>query len=307
LILFREANAISIGGNITTSHAKQFMVDLPMALVVVIFTYIVTLWMKSKNRANQYALASGGILGFILLLRLEVFVFILPLLFILALFLIPKRQYSIFLKQSIIFFLGIILVISPWVFRNWYKTGEFFINSPFFHYQVIQLRYHPPEESSPTQTINNTNTPVAITPAPSNTDQQQAKISPVISTPITVTPIIPTTVPSPTDSVKKEPEISNDPLIIAANNALSFIKSQYREIPGLILTHFLHSQIQTFLVLPTRLQGVEAISGFMAHHSSEKLLEECCSVRYYARSLPYWKEWDGSFPLHTILPILGII
>jgi hypothetical protein len=307
LILFREANAISIGGNITTSHAKQFMVDLPMALVVVIFTYIVTLWMKSKNRVNQFALVSGGFLGFILLIRLESFVFILPLLFILAIFLISKRQYSIFLKQSLIFFLGIILVISPWVFRNWYKTGEFFLNSPFFHYQVIQLRYHPPEESSPTQTINNTNTPVAITPTPSSTDQQQAKISPVISTPITVTPIIPTTVPSPPDSVKKEPEISNDPLIIAANNALSYIKSQYREIPSLILTHFLHSQIQTFLVLPTRLQGVEAISGFMAHHSSEKLLEECCSIRYYVRSLPYWKEWDGSFPLHTILPIFGII
>jgi len=307
LILFREANAISIGGNITTSHAKQFMVDLPMALVVVIFTYIVTLWMKSNNRTNQYALVSGGFLGFILLIRLESFVFIFPILFILAILLISKRQYSIFLRQSLIFFLGIILVISPWVFRNWDKTGEIFLNSPFFHYQVIQLRYHPPEGSTPTQTINSTNTPATITPTPSNTVQQQSEISPVISTPIKATSIIPTSAPSPTELVKKDPEISNDPLKIAANNALSYIKSEYREIPGLILTHFLHSQIQTFLVLPSRLQGVEAISGFVAHHSLEKLLEECCSIRYYVRSLPYWRDWDGSFPPHTILPILGIV
>jgi len=291
LILLRETNSISIGGNITVSHAKQFMVDLPMALGVVIFMYLVVLWMKQLEKGTLLALITGGFLGLIMLIRPETLVFIFPLFLILAIILFPKKHYGLWVKHIILFILGITLVISPWVWRNWKKTGLLFLDSPVFYNSLIALRYKPiPTEAPPlpTEEIPNESSAIDSTPLPT----LESTTSPAaISIPLD----------------KEIPSGTGDPIKDAVNKAIVYIKTNTRQITGFIITHYLNSQIQTFLILPTSFRGIDSITAYIGHHSPEKLWEECCSVRNYVRRMPYWHDWDGTFPSQAFVPLTGII
>jgi hypothetical protein len=292
LILLREANSISIGGNVTVSHAKLYMVDLPMALLVVIFMYLVIKWLKGLEKDYLLGLICGGFLGLAMLIRLETFVFFFPLLVILAILLFPKKRYALWAKQIILFILGITLVVSPWVFRNWQKTGLVYIDSPVFYYGLIAVRYQPVPTEAP--------------PSPS---EEELDVSPIANPTLAPTADVenePLPTPFPIDEEELTSELS-DPIREAANRSIEFIKANSKQIVGFISTHYLNSQVQPFLVLPTSYRGMDSLIGFIGHKSPETLWDECCSVQNYVRRMPYWHDWDGSFPSQTIIPLVGII
>ena len=71
LNIFREQTAIELSGRITTSHAKMLMADLPTAVVLAGFIFVVIVWLKAKHPNWKMALISGGILGASMLIRPE--------------------------------------------------------------------------------------------------------------------------------------------------------------------------------------------------------------------------------------------
>ena len=128
LIILRERNAIAISGIANISHSKLLMTDMPTLLGVVLLTLILTLWFESPERRQIYALMAGGIIGLWILVRLQFFVLILPVLILI--FFVFIKQPKTMVKFALIFLLGTLLAITPWLIRNWQLTGYLALDSP---------------------------------------------------------------------------------------------------------------------------------------------------------------------------------
>lgn len=144
LAIFHEVNAIALAGVVNVSHAKLLMSDLPTALGVIGFTYASVKWMKTKGERSYLALIAGGVIGLTILVRLQAII-ILPPVVVLAWFSTSKPPRER-LKEVLILAAGLMLVVGPWVYRNWQKTGEFTFGTDPSQTGLIQQRYSPTEE-----------------------------------------------------------------------------------------------------------------------------------------------------------------
>lgn len=135
LILLREANAIAMAGVITTSHAKLLMVDLPATLCLVCFILAMVVWLKGNGGKQEWVVVSGGILGICMLIRVEFAAMILASLLVMLIYFWKRPRELI--TNAALFGLGIALLLSPWIWRNYDKTGELFLDSPSFRAEDI--------------------------------------------------------------------------------------------------------------------------------------------------------------------------
>lgn len=125
LIILREKNSIALSGDILTSHARLMMSDMIATLGVVLILYLAVRWLfKEKPRALEFAIV-GACLGLTALVRAQVLILILPLLLFIFL---HQKQIGQAVRSSIFVLLGIILVMAPWVWRNWNLTGTFVLD-----------------------------------------------------------------------------------------------------------------------------------------------------------------------------------
>jgi len=289
MIVLREANSIAGAGMITTSHAKLIMVDLPSALLNTFFILLVIKWLKEIEYKKLYALISGGALGLSMMIRLESFVFFFPLAIIMMVILFPKRLYSLWIKNVILFLLGITLILSPWIWRNWKATGMIYIDSPYFRYSLIAQRFRALVTSTPESRNIATESPLPTI----QEGEPEWTPSPQMVSPITSAE--PTALPS-----SEEENVQT-----TIKQAVSFIKENPKQLVGFFLAHSLNSQIQTFLIMPSTFRGLDSMAGFLGHHSFQKLWIECCSLENYIRRMPYWHNWDGSFPKQSVIPLVA--
>ena len=179
------------------------------------------------------------------------------------------------------------MVISPWVYRNWQRTGQFFIDSPLFRFGLINQRFQPavsPQTIYPEPVGSGQNPGAAVTtPVPNSTQ-------PALAVAITATPV---------------PAVPGQPWVqTVTQNYLSAALKKPGELVGYALAHFANSQIQSILIFPTAYRGLDSGLAFLAHRDLFRYLDECCSLTNYSRQVPYWHKWDGTFPSQSILPIL---
>lgn len=127
-IIFREANAIALSGDIRVSHSKLLMTDLPAALGIAAFTLLIMRWLQSERSDARWLIGVGGALGVLALLRSQAIVF-LPALLILV-FLLSKQDLRKRLLHAGIVLLGFVLALFPWLFRNYQITGQFGYSQP---------------------------------------------------------------------------------------------------------------------------------------------------------------------------------
>jgi hypothetical protein len=283
LIMLREANSIAASAYITSSHAKLIMVDLLVTLAVVFFAFWAILWLKQAETKSLSALISGGSLGLAMLIRLETSVLSLSPLLLASLILLPKKKFRIWTKQIVLFFFGIIIVISPWVYRNWQISGRIFVDSRAFRYLVIIQRFKPLEQSQPATPAATPSAPAAASPTPY---------------PSPSTPVSPAA-PQPTLA----PRSGYEALQLLAENYLHLSIQNPGELVGIFAAHFLNNQIQTILIYPSTYRALDSTIGFMGHRDFSRYWQECCSLTDYTRRLPFWRKWDGGIPSQSILPI----
>lgn len=122
LVIFREKNAIALSGETRVSHSKLLMSDLPAALGIALLCLLSVVWLQRVGKKRQLPLLMGGALGLIVLLRSQTIVLV-PLLLaiiVLSLYRNPKRL----LEGGLLFSLGLFVVLSPWMWRNYQKTGR---------------------------------------------------------------------------------------------------------------------------------------------------------------------------------------
>ena len=163
LIIIREANSVWLTERITTSHVKLLMADLPTLLVTLIFVLVAITWLKNIKERKLLALITGGALGFALLIRPEAVVYAIPLLLISGLILQKDRLWSLWLQGSLLFALGLLLVIAPWIWRNYAVTGEFFFDNPLHNTSLINQRFQPAPEAT-VASPQGIEEPVIVTP-----------------------------------------------------------------------------------------------------------------------------------------------
>jgi hypothetical protein len=156
LITLREANSIKLAGVITVSNAKLLMSDLPAAFGIALVALTVIAWLQNPRRRQSFPLIAGGLIGLFMLIRPEIGV-LLPFIGLVAAFRFHRRPIS-WTKNMVWLAIGVALLLSPWIWRNWQLTGKVFLDSPNYRADLIARRYNTepdktsieqqPEESS---------------------------------------------------------------------------------------------------------------------------------------------------------------
>jgi len=125
LIALREANAIRLSGEIVASHAKLMMSDLATMLGVAVILYI-SITLLAKRERNSWTLAIlGACIGLTILVRAQTLI-VLPV--VLLFFIVNRKPVKTGLREALIVFLGLALILAPWVWRNWNLTGTFVLD-----------------------------------------------------------------------------------------------------------------------------------------------------------------------------------
>jgi hypothetical protein len=285
LIIQREANSIWLTERITTSHVKLLMADLPAMLVTVLFVLLGVVWLQHLAERKLLALICGGTLGLAMLVRPEAFVFAIPLLLICALLLWKDGGWRLWLQSGVLFSLGLLLVISPWIWRNYATTGEIFFDSPLHNTSLIQQRFQV-EPGAPDLPAEDAETPTTAESAPLPAPPRE-------STRPSTSPLSQTQPPAPT------PETSNLRLRRQVNQLFGRVLQEPDVLARASLAHYLNSQVQSLLILPAVFRGTEGLIAWLGHRSAERLWEDCCGATSYIRRAPFWRQWDGRFPAST--------
>lgn len=285
LIIQREANSIWLTERITTSHVKLLMADLPAMFVTVLFVLLAVIWLQNLAERKLLGLICGGALGLAMLIRPEAFVFAIPLLLICALLAWRDGQWRLWLQSGVLFGLGLLLVISPWVWRNYATTGEIFFDSPLHNTSLIQQRFQfePGAPDLPSEDVESLS---SAEPAPSPAPPHESTRPSTSSQPQTQSP-------APTL------ETSNLRLRRQTSQLLGRALQDPDILVRAALAHYLNSQVQSLLILPAVFRGTEGLIGWVGHRSAERLWKECCGVTSYIRRAPFWRQWDGRFPPGT--------
>jgi hypothetical protein len=300
LIILRETNSIRLAATITTSNVKLLMADLPSALMVAIFIYLVVLWLQNPEGRRLLALACGGVLGLAMLVRLETVTFFFPLAVLAAFVLFPKRRIGLWAQSGLLAGLGIILAISPWVYRNYRLTGDIFIDHPYYRFGLIIQRFNP-------AFMEGTLKPRGGQPTPTETppDQNAPKVAPALSfqPPQSKTSSVLAQSGGPAQPTPT-PGIPEELIQQETGKAIDYIAQNPAHVLGVMLGHYLHSQVQTFLILPSTFRLPDSFIALIGHRSLSRLWKECCSLEGYLRHLPYWRKWDGTLPGQAAVPLI---
>ncbi|MBN1304532.1 MAG: hypothetical protein JXA13_08860 [Anaerolineales bacterium] len=128
LAIFRELSALLVSSQTRVSNSKMFLTDIPTALAVTAACLFVMRWLRDKDCRKSAALVAGGMFGLLLLLRTQSML-LLPIVILTAwLAYWPKwKDWSI---AIVIFSLGVIVTVTPWLTHNRMVSGSFTLDSP---------------------------------------------------------------------------------------------------------------------------------------------------------------------------------
>ena len=127
LFIFQEHNGISLSNVINVSHSKLLMSDAFTAFWIMVYTLIILVWKRHRGSLFLLCLA-GGVLGAAMLVRPQA-VFLAIVLLIVILF-DDLPHYKRFIFHILLFSLGTLCVISPWIIRNYRLTHTIVFDEP---------------------------------------------------------------------------------------------------------------------------------------------------------------------------------
>ena len=128
LIILRELNGLKLAGIIGVSNSKMLMSDLPATVFIVMISCLLVLWMRDPSKHHLLPMGIGGSLGLLMLLRPQS-TFLIPAVFLLILLVFVKRP-LVGLGALGLTAIGLILTLTPWLWRSYTITGKFSLNDP---------------------------------------------------------------------------------------------------------------------------------------------------------------------------------
>ena len=151
----RELTAIQATPFGYVSNSKQIMSDMPSALAIAILVLLVIRWLQDPLRRRIYPLLVGGSLGAIILVRSQAALF--GPFIVLFSWLVYRKNWKRWLMDGLLVTLGVMIVVTPWLWRSWNLTGALLFDRPR-QVAMISQRY--------TSTAHELDLP----PAPGETD-----------------------------------------------------------------------------------------------------------------------------------------
>ena len=122
LVIFMQANNLSIADRVQATNVKMAMSEPLTALLLMLFCLSVVNWWKSPQKLWLHAAVSGALLGLTALVRLNTLV-ILPFILVVWLFAFNIRHRQTWLA-ALIFVLFCVLGQVPWAVRNQVLEGN---------------------------------------------------------------------------------------------------------------------------------------------------------------------------------------
>jgi len=265
LFILRERNGLFLGDYINGSNVKTLMTEPLTLLGFLLFIYLFLTWMLKKDQKTWLIMICGGIFGFIVLIRIEILA-MLPALGLIT-FIHFKGKWSAWIRSSMAATLAIVIMITPWMVRNYLVEGRFEIDkSNQIRWIIKNYRdfFFPNEE--PVESIQ-------VVP----NDKSQTRI---------------------TSGNKVASLVKNTGVF---DTAVYQYESHKISIPD----HFVNNLQQTIYYLPNNHQpfltigSIKNLSLQNGGEFSERYLER------YVKSLPYWGfEWDGKLAPRSYLPLI---
>lgn len=293
IVSLREYNSIALAGSITTSNAKVLLADMLTFLTVMIFIVAATNWLKKLEKPGLAPIFAGSALGLPILIRPETGSYALVILILMGILLGIKKNYQLLLKSTLLFLIGLGCILSPWIIRNYQKTGMIFIDSPYFFYEILEQRYGNPQGTDlPPVELNTSGSPL------DESDLQKLSSGNGSVVNLESEEVVTSATPSPEEEY----------IETVKQKTIAFFRNNPSEVFRFFASHYLNSQIQTFLVAPTTIRPVESLISFSGHRDLERFSSDCCSAIGYIRRLPYWHKWNGIFPSDALfLLILNLL
>jgi hypothetical protein len=145
LVIFREKNSIALTNVIEVSHSKLLLSDVPTMALILLFVYVLIRWLQDTDRKTYLAVLTGTALGLVVLIRSQALLLI-PVVFLGLVIFHWKRWRKIFYDGSL-FLLGLLVLIGPWVSRNYQVSGRVVVEDTEFYIRFLASGYRTPEES----------------------------------------------------------------------------------------------------------------------------------------------------------------
>ncbi len=136
LAISREWNSLLVSSQTRVSNTKLLLVDLPTLLLMLLACLFVMRWLQRRGWLD--AIAAGGLVGVLLMLRTQSLI-IVPVIIVLAALAwgIRSRELGIALG---LFAVGFLAALAPWLLHNYLQSGQLTLDAPF-EYQVIASQY----------------------------------------------------------------------------------------------------------------------------------------------------------------------
>lgn len=128
LEIMREVNAIWATADIQVSNSKLLLSELPTALGISLLILLLLLALKNKRWSSPWIFAAGGVLGCIMLIRTQAIILSAAVAF--CLFCGMSGSLTKRLRPVILFALGFLLCISPWLARNYGTYHKIVFDKP---------------------------------------------------------------------------------------------------------------------------------------------------------------------------------
>lgn len=136
LAIFREWTNLLVSSDTRVSNTKTLLVDTPTLLLILLACLFAVRWLERKDKRSAFI--AGGIFGILLLLRTQSML-ILPVMFVVA-FLALRSEKRPWLAPLLVFILGVVVSVAPWLTHNYLRIGKFAFDAPF-QYQVLASQY----------------------------------------------------------------------------------------------------------------------------------------------------------------------
>ena len=146
LYMIREQNSLFLGEHITVSNANILMSEPLVALGVMITALYLIVWMKSIKTQPLYPLIVGGLLGGLILIRIETLAMV-PAVGLGLLFHFWSRLKTWF-SSMVFIIVGLVLVLSPWVIFSYKYENSYDLFLGKGHILTRSISQYAPENQS---------------------------------------------------------------------------------------------------------------------------------------------------------------
>jgi hypothetical protein len=147
LLILREKNSIALTNIIEVSHSKLLLSDLPTAALMLLMVYALVNWLEKKDVNYPPGIIAGASFGLVVLVRSQAQL-LLPVLLLGIIFSGGSlREWRKTLQRFLIFMLGLLIVVAPWVWRNVQVSGKPVIENTDFYIRMIAGGYAEPTDN----------------------------------------------------------------------------------------------------------------------------------------------------------------